>query len=136
MNRGVATGATALLAVITVANVGLWASRADNSDASSWLSTHRTLCDAAERADAGQFAAARRIFYDGAHESLHKLARRVQKTSRGQAARLLERKERVETALEQPTAQVSDQLRALARSTRAASAAVGEPIGSRCSAAP
>lgn len=134
MNRSAVAGAAALLAVIAVANVVVWASRSDGSDASPWSSTHRALCAAAERADAGKVAAARRIFYDGAHEPLHELARRVQKKDRKQAARLLERKERVETSLERPTDQLSDQLRSLARSTRAASATVGERIASHCSA--
>lgn len=57
------------------------------------------LCTARRQAPADPLAA-RRVFYERAHDHLHDLARQVQRTDRPAAARLLEAKQRVERDLD------------------------------------
>ena len=70
---------------------------------------HAALCQAAAEPDA-----ARRIFFDHAHEELHTVARALEDVDRAQAAELLQAKQKVESALPEPPATLVDDLRRLA----------------------
>ena len=70
---------------------------------------HAALCQAAAEPDA-----ARRIFFDHAHEQLHTVARALEDVDRAQAAQLLQAKERVESELTNPPPTLPDDLRRLA----------------------
>lgn len=59
------------------------------------------LCQA--RQQAGDAASARATFFDESHQALHELAIELEGTDRGDAARLLEAKARVEVALDRPS---------------------------------
>jgi cytosine/adenosine deaminase-related metal-dependent hydrolase len=82
------------------------------------------LCTAKRQA-AGDPAAARRSFYDRAHDRLHELARLAERTDRAAAARLLEAKQRVEHDLDGPSppARLAGDLDRLLATTNAALAA-------------
>jgi hypothetical protein len=67
------------------------------------------LCEAVAAPDA-----ARRLFFDRAHEQLHTVARALEDVDRAQAAQLLEAKEKVESELSNPPPTLSDDLRRLA----------------------
>jgi hypothetical protein len=73
------------------------ASAAPLTDAAAALCT-------AKRQAAMDPRAARRVFYDRAHDHLHDLARQTQATDRSAAARLLEAKQRVEHDLDASSA--------------------------------
>lgn len=98
------------------------ASAAPVTDAAAALCT-------AKRQAATDPQAARRVFYDRAHDHLHELARQAQTTDRPAAARLLEAKQRVEHDLDAsaaPQRLVGDLDRLLA-ATDAALTAVSIP---------
>lgn len=63
---------------------------------SLYTPTYAALCDALEAATGSDVVAAKRIFFDGAHTSLHDLARDVAEIDRSVSARLLEAKQRLE----------------------------------------
>jgi hypothetical protein len=73
------------------------------------VDAHAGLCEAAAAPDA-----ARRLFFDRSHEALHTVARALEDVDRGQAAALLEAKERVESALPAPPPTLATDLRRLA----------------------
>lgn len=75
----------------------------------SLLDAHAALCEGAAAPDA-----ARRLFFDRAHEQLHTVARALEDLDRAQSAQLLEAKERVESDLVNPPPTLSDDLRRLA----------------------
>ena len=73
------------------------------------VDAHAALCQAA-----AEPAAARRHFFDRAHEPLHTVARALEDVDRAHAARLFQAKERVESELSDPPASLPDDLRRLA----------------------
>jgi len=73
------------------------------------VDAHAALCQAAAEPDA-----ARRHFFDRAHEPLHTVARALEDVDRAQAAQLLQAKEKVESELSNPPASLPDDLRRLA----------------------
>jgi hypothetical protein len=73
------------------------------------VDAHAALCQAAAEPDA-----ARRHFFDLAHEPLHTVARALEDVDRAQAAQLLQAKEKVESELSNPPASLADDLRWLA----------------------
>lgn len=73
------------------------------------LDAHAALCQAATEPDA-----ARRLFFDRAHEPLHTVARALEDVDRARAASLLEAKEKVEAELPSPPPSLPDDLRRLA----------------------
>jgi MoxR-like ATPase len=73
------------------------------------VDAHAALCQAAAEPDA-----ARRHFFDRAHEPLHTVARALEDVDRAQAAQLLQAKEKVESELSNPPASLADDLRWLA----------------------
>lgn len=73
------------------------------------IDAHAALCQAAAEPDA-----ARRHFFDRAHDQLHTVARALEDVDRAQAAQLLQAKERVESELQNPPATLPDDLRRLA----------------------
>ena len=75
----------------------------------SLVDAHAALCQAAAAPDA-----ARRLFFDRAHEQLHTVARALEDLDRAQAAQLLQAKERVESELSEPPPTLPDDLRRLA----------------------
>lgn len=75
----------------------------------SLVDAHAALCQAAAQPDA-----ARRQFFDRAHEQLHTVARALEDVDRAQAASLLETKEKVEAELPNPPANLPADLRQLA----------------------
>ena len=78
------------------------------------VDAHDGLCDAA-RDPSG----ARALFFDRSHEALHTVARALDDVDRGQAAQLLEAKERVERELDQPAPTLTGDLLRLAEVYRA-----------------
>jgi hypothetical protein len=89
------------------------------------------LCRAAEHARSGDFLEARRIFQNQAHAFLHELAAEGDGQARADVARLLEAKQRVETALGTERggtpAEVAALLRKLEVATRELADALGTP---------
>jgi hypothetical protein len=94
---------------ITTALVGLAAlvlvscapaSSGDASASAAPLTDAAAALCTAKRQAATDPRAARRVFYDRAHDDLHELARQTQRTDRPVAARLLEAKQRVEHDLD------------------------------------
>ena len=75
----------------------------------SLVDAHAALCQGAAAPDA-----ARRLFFDRAHEQLHTVARALEDVDRAQAAQLLQAKERVESELSNPPPSLPDDLRRLA----------------------
>ena len=73
------------------------------------VDAHAALCAGAAAPDA-----ARRLFFDRAHEQLHTVARALEDVDRGQAAQLLQAKERVESELPNQPPTLPDDLRRLA----------------------
>jgi MoxR-like ATPase len=73
------------------------------------IDAHAALCQAAAEPDA-----ARRHFFDRAHDQLHTVAKALEDVDRAQAAQLLQAKERVESELSDPPASLPDDLRRLA----------------------
>jgi hypothetical protein len=73
------------------------------------VDAHAALCQAAAEPDA-----ARRHFFDRAHEPLHTVARALEDVDRARAAQLLQAKERVESELQNPPPTLPDDLRRLA----------------------
>lgn len=73
------------------------------------VDAHAALCQAAAEPDA-----ARRHFFDRAHDQLHTVAKALEDVDREQAAQLLQAKERVESELSDPPASLPDDLRRLA----------------------
>lgn len=77
------------------------------------VDAHAALCEGA-----AEPAAARRLFFDRAHEPLHTVAAALEDVDRAQAAELLQAKERVESGLADPPAGLADDLRRLAGAYR------------------
>ena len=75
----------------------------------SLVDAHAALCEGAVAPDA-----ARRLFFDRAHEQLHTVARALEDVDRAQAAQLLQAKERVESELPNQPPTLPDDLRRLA----------------------
>ena len=73
------------------------------------VDAHAALCEGAAAPDA-----ARRLFFDRAHENLHTVARALEDVDRAQAARLLQAKERVESELPDQPPTLPEDLRQLA----------------------
>lgn len=73
------------------------------------VDAHTALCQAATEPDA-----ARRHFFDRAHDQLHTVAKALEDVDRAQAAQLLQAKERVESELPNSPAGLPDDLRRLA----------------------
>ena len=78
------------------------------------VDAHVALCEAAARP-----AIARELFFDRSHDALHTVARGVENVDRGQAAELLQAKERVESELGAPPASLPGDLARLAAVYRA-----------------
>lgn len=66
------------------------------------------LCTSLQAAKAGDGDRARAAFMDDAHEPLHELARELESIDRAEAARLLEAKQRVESAIERDALSSAD----------------------------
>jgi hypothetical protein len=75
----------------------------------SLVDAHAALCQGAAAPDA-----ARRLFFDRAHEPLHAAGRALEEVDRAQAAQLLVAKEKVESELSNPPPTLPDDLRRLA----------------------
>lgn len=73
------------------------------------VDAHAALCQAAAEPDA-----ARRHFFDRAHDQLHTVAKALEDVDRAQAAQLLQAKERVESELPNQPPTLPDDLRRLA----------------------
>ena len=73
------------------------------------VDAHAALCQAAAEPDA-----ARRHFFDRAHDQLHTVAKALEDVDREQAAQLLQAKEKVESELPNPRPSLPDDLRRLA----------------------
>jgi hypothetical protein len=73
------------------------------------IDAHAALCQAAAEPDA-----ARRHFFDRAHDQLHTVAKALEDVDRAQAAQLLQAKERVESEIADRPPSLSDDLRRLA----------------------
>lgn len=91
------------------------------------------LCQSHESAFAGEIDDAGRLFYDTAHEPLHELSARVAKRDRTAAARVLEAKAKVESALEREDQDVARPLAELLRVSREAITIAGEDTPAPCS---
>lgn len=89
------------------------------------------LCRAEDLARAGDLLAARTTFEDRAHAYLHELAARAQERDRESVGRLLEAKNRVESAFQSPgggsPAEVAARLATLEAATRDVAEALGTP---------
>ncbi|MFP5319149.1 MAG: hypothetical protein ACLGI2_12770 [Acidimicrobiia bacterium] len=79
-----------------------------------------------ERARAGDAEAARREFFDNAHDPLHRLAAEAAQRDRAGAAQLLEAKHAVEGSLEEAAPTLADDLNRLRAAATAAVAAAGQ----------
>jgi cytosine/adenosine deaminase-related metal-dependent hydrolase len=87
---------TALVGLAALVLVGCAsASSGDASPSAAPLTDAAAALCTAKRHAARDPLAARRVFYDRAHDHLHELARQAQRTDRPVAARLLEAKQRV-----------------------------------------
>ena len=73
------------------------------------VDAHAALCEGAAAPDA-----ARRLFFDRAHEQLHTVARALEDVDRPNAAQLLQAKERVESELPNQPPTLPEDLRRLA----------------------
>ena len=73
------------------------------------VDAHAAICEGAFAPDA-----ARRLFFDRAHEQLHTVAKALEDVDRAQAAQLLQAKERVESEITNPPPTLPDDLRRLA----------------------
>ena len=73
------------------------------------VDAHAALCQAAAEPDA-----ARRHFFDRAHDQLHTVAKALEDVDRAQAGQLLQAKERVESELPNQPPTLPDDLRRLA----------------------
>ena len=71
----------------------------DRVAAASLVDAHAALCQASRSADTDP-RSARTTFFDRAHDALHTVARGLEEISRGDAAELLEAKEKVESGLD------------------------------------
>lgn len=100
------------LAALLVLAVGCGGGSSDGNG--RLIDAHAALCRAA--VNQGE---ARALFFDRAHDALHEVARRVEDVDRGQAARLLESKERVESDLNAGRPPLPDDLLNLAEVYRA-----------------
>ena len=91
----------ALLSLVTLVVMGCAPAASDDASASAApvADAAAALCDAKRKAPADPLAA-RRVFYERAHDHLHDLARQVEGADRPAAARLLEAKQRVERDLD------------------------------------
>jgi hypothetical protein len=78
------------------------------------VDAHAGLCEAATSP-----ASARALFFDRSHEALHTVARGLEDVDRGQAAALLQAKEKVESELDSRPPSLPDDLRRLADVYRA-----------------
>ncbi len=88
------------------------------------------LCQSTARAEEGDWAGARRAFFDSAHTPIHQLAAAAAEFDRAAAARLLEAKQAVEQDLADRTPALVADLGALAAAASDALRAVGEsPFG-------
>jgi hypothetical protein len=89
------------------------------------------LCRAEDLARAGDLLGARTTFEDRAHAYLHELAADAESEARTEVARLLEAKNRVESAFrtvgEEDAGEVAARLATLEAATRSVAAAVGTP---------
>jgi hypothetical protein len=95
------TVTAALLSLVTLVMVGCAPASSDDASANAApLSDAAAALCSAKRQAAADPLAARRVFYEGAHDHLHDLARQVQQVDRPIAARLLEAKQRVEHDLD------------------------------------
>ncbi len=83
------------------------------------------LCDASAEVKEGNVDQARLAFYDASHRPLHDLATEVAGVDRGLAGRMLEAKESVESALDNPTTGLSESFEDLLRAVDNALTATG-----------
>lgn len=91
-----ASGAAALLALTLAAGA---CGGAGGKGAGRYDAVIEALCEAEAAGEAGDATAAEAAFEDRAHDGLHALAAEVQERDRAAAARLLEAKQAVESAL-------------------------------------
>jgi len=97
--RPAITAALVGLAALLLAGCGPASSGDASASAAPLADAAAALCTAKDEA-ASDPLAARRVFYERAHDHLHELARQAQRTDRSAAARLLEAKQRVEHDLD------------------------------------
>jgi hypothetical protein len=97
--RPVATAALIGLVALVMVSCAPASSRDASPSAALLTDAAAALCTARRQA-ATDVLAARRVFYDRAHDHLHDLARQTQGADRPAAARLLEAKQRVEHDLD------------------------------------
>lgn len=95
---------------------------------------YQGLCHTAARA--GDVGAARRAFFDEAHQPLHELATATAAVDRPAAARLLEAKEAVEHDLDVEGPALREELDRLLQASRGAIAATREPAPAPCQETP
>ena len=93
---------------------------------------HAAVCTARQSAARGDRIGARDRFFAEAHQQLHELAATTARTDRPAAARLLEAKEAVETALEHASPTIPQDLGRLADTMRAALTATGREAPAPC----
>jgi hypothetical protein len=90
-----------------------------------YLAAGSGLCEAAMKAEIGDAAGAETVFYDTVHQPLHDLAAEVSEANRAVAARLLEAKEAVESALDTGQPDTADAWQTLVVATDEALVATG-----------
>ena len=113
------------IAVVVVLAVG---SGESEESSSRWTDPYAAVCRAASLAGAGKRVEARTLFFDDAHEQLHELARATNAEDRAQSAALLQAKEAVEAAANQPDADLATPLETLAAEVRQSVALVDAPV--------
>lgn len=126
----VAAGVVVVVVVAVVAVLAL--SREAPAPSSAYGRLSDALCSVKAQADAGEVAAARRTFFDSAHEPLHALASEAALRDRRAAARLLEAKEAVERGFAGPPPALAGHLDGLVGASRSAIVATGAVAPGPC----
>lgn len=115
------------VALLTVGAAGCGGRPSSSED--PYRSAMAALCEALRAAQDGDGDLARQAFYDTAHRPLHDLAAETTDIDRTLAARLLEAKESVESALDTDGAVSSDPFATLIAAADAALTATGhDPV--------
>jgi hypothetical protein len=129
-------GTIRLMAVaVLLAGACTGASRGSTSAPAELIAALHGLCRAEDLAQAGDILGARTTFEDRAHAYLHELAADAEGEARMEVGRLLEAKNRVESAFrtgsDEKAGEVAARLQTLEAATRDVAAAMGTPA-TRC----
>lgn len=111
-----------LAGVVVVLTVAACSGGSDTADPYSLALSG--LCEVSTAAESGDIAGAEELFYDIVHRPLHDLAAETTEADRAVAARLLEAKEAVESAIDTQS-DLIDAVRTLIAATGEALAATG-----------